>query len=63
MRVYLLKFKGLRWPLGFGLMIKEAGTSQIFQIQIKYLILTQNLVSTHPCICTNAAMPATGAVA
>lgn len=35
MRVYILKFKGLRWSLDFGIMIKEAETSQIFQIQIQ----------------------------
>lgn len=35
MRVYGLKFKGLRWSLGFGIMIKEAGTSWIFQIQMQ----------------------------
>lgn len=35
MRVYGLKFKGLRWSLGFGVMIEEEGTSQIFQIQIR----------------------------
>lgn len=34
MRVYVLKFKGLSWSLGFGTMVEEAGTSWIFQIQI-----------------------------